>query len=145
MLGFGTDPEPSTLYFGGTTGPALVLDPPALSVDAVTDYSTELDPADYRLIWKSGDAYYGLERIAGGGFAGEVAVTGTFADIPAGPVPAQIVEAASVLVAGYLRRDRMPAGEISGAEGLTFRPANPWSDERVKRAVARYARPALVV
>ena len=72
-------------------------------------------------------------------------MTGTFADIPTGPIPAQIVEAASVLVAGYLRRDRMPAGEISGAEGLTFRPANPWSDERVKRAVARYARPALVV
>ena len=60
-------------------------------------------------------------------------------------VPAAIIEAASVLVAGYLRRDRLPAGEISGAGGLDLRPCNPWSDERVKRAVARYRVTPLVV
>ena len=44
VLGFGTDPEPSTLYFGATTGPALVLDPPALSVDAVTTTAPNSTP-----------------------------------------------------------------------------------------------------
>ncbi|HEY7119318.1 MAG TPA: hypothetical protein VH475_22195 [Tepidisphaeraceae bacterium] len=149
VSGFGTEPEPRTLTFCPCRGSGpVVLDPPALTVSAVDDNGTTVAAEDYRLVWPTYDRYWGLVRAGWtypSGFSGPVAVTGAFADLPPGPVPPEIVEAASVLVAGYLRRDRTPAGEVSGPEGLTFRPSNPWSDERVKRAVARYRLPPLPV
>lgn len=155
VRGFGTDPTARTLVFSVSGDyvsspfpqryPSIVLDPPAMSVSAVTVNAVPLAAATYRLVWPSFDRYGGLARTAAWAWGGEVAITGDFADLPPGPVPPEIVEAASVLVAGYLRRDRMPAGDISGPEGLTFRPSNPWSDERVKRAIARFRLPSLPV
>lgn len=154
VQGFGTDPAERTLTFCACTTPGrspssggarVILDPPALAVSAVTVNTVTLDAATYALIWPSFDRFAGLTRTDSYAWGGEVAVTGDFADLPPGPVPVEIVEAASVLVAGYLRRDRLPAGEVSGSEGLTFRPSNPWSDERVKRAVARFRLPSLPV
>jgi hypothetical protein len=152
VQGFGTDPTPRTLTFcappnGNWAAPParVVLTPPALVVTVVSSGGVALDPAVYQLTWPSYDRYAAIVRTDAQWWTGAVAVTGDFADLPPGPVPPEIVEAASVLVAGYLRRDRMPAGEVSGPEGLTFRPSNPWSDERVKRAIARYRIPPLTV
>lgn len=153
VTGFGTEPAPRTLTFCPLPTPypgayrripLAVLSPPALSVTAVSAGGTLIDPTTYQLGWPSYDRYNALININGGWWE-PVAVTGDFADLPPGPVPPEIVEAASVLVAGYLRRDRMPAGEVSGPEGLSFRPSNPWSDERVRRAVARYRIPPLTL
>jgi hypothetical protein len=153
--GFGTEPLPRTLTFGshypypsGVTPygyPRVVLDPPVLTASTVAVETVALDPTAYRLLWPSFDRYGGIALTSSPWWNGEVTITGDFADLPPGPVPPEIVEAASLLVAGYLRRDRMPAGEVSGSEGLTFRPSNPWSDERVKRAVARFRLPSLAV
>jgi hypothetical protein len=125
------------------SSPCLVLPIPVRTITSVT--IDGVATTDYRPIYVdlAGRAH-GLEATGATVWYGEIVVTG---DVGSGAAldgegtaatPAEIVEAASVIVAGYLRKDRAADGEVSGPEGLTFRPGNPWNDERVKRAIVRY-------
>lgn len=100
---------------------------------------TTLDAADYRAVVGTNGIAYQVARLSGGGWAGPYLVTGQWADQPDGTVPADVAEALNVLVAGTFRRDKAQDGEVTGPEGFNFKPANPWNDERVKQAIARYA------
>src|SRR3954454_4785288 len=102
--GFGTDPLPRTLTFGshypypyGVTPygyPRVVLDPPVLNASTVSTATVPLDPTAYRLLWPSFDRYGGIALTSAPWWNGEVTITGDFADLPPGPVPPEIVEAA---------------------------------------------------
>jgi hypothetical protein len=100
---------------------------------------TVLEIADYRLMTGTNGLAYQVERIDGGGWFGPYLITGQWADTPDGSVPDDVVEAVTVLVVGSFRKDQTGDGETSGPEGFSFKPANPWNDERVKAAIATHA------
>lgn len=135
---FGTAAADQAVTLYPTAGSdVLVLDRPVRSVTSLTVNDTVITA--YRLIWRTGQgSYLGITTTDGTLWGGTVAITGQWGDMPGGEALDEVIEATSILVAGYYRKDRASDGEVSGPEGFTFRPSNPWNDERVKRTVQRY-------
>lgn len=143
-----TEPEEDrarTFYPDGASE-TLWLTPPIRAVTTVTaDGRTLTEGVDFTLVNQRGAFWQALYRMptalgwsainrdgAWSGWCGTVVVTGQWADQGVdGDVDPAIVEAANVIVAGYWRRDQSSGGEVSGPEGLTFRPGDPWRDARV--------------
>lgn len=137
---------PGSWSYGCVGSPYLALPSPVRSVTEVT--IADVPITDYRLTWREPDGRaWGLEALGNTVWDGEITISGQWAvnaggDLPGAPTLADVTEAASVLLAGYVRKDRAADGEVSGPEGLTFRPANAWNDERVKRLLSHYAHTA---
>ena len=136
------------------TSDTLILPRPVRSVTSITVDGTALVAGtDYELGGERGAFYGALYRrpTATSGWLmtgwpsgysslwyGEVVITGQWADQGQATVDPLIIEAANVLVAGYFRKDGAQDGEVSGPDGLTYRPGNPWNDARVKRLLELY-------
>lgn len=100
---------------------------------------TTLAASEYRVLFGENGLALQIERVTGGTWVGPYLVTGQWADQPDGTIPADVVEAVTVLVVGTFRRDRTQDGEVSGPEGFSFRPSDPWKDPRVVTALQRYS------
>lgn len=144
-----------TFYPPGT-GDTLLLTPGVRSITSITQDGRALTAGtDYRLVGAAGPFWLGLYRLPTGltgwqavnrsedegtAWYGTVVVTGQWADQGGTALDPLLVEAANVLVAGYYRKDHASDGEVSGPEGLTFRPGNPWNDPRIKTLLTAYGR-----
>lgn len=137
---------PGSWALGCVGSPYLALPSPLRSLTEVT--IDGIVTSDVALVWVEPDGRaWGLEAIGAFAWEGEIVITGGWAvqpggDLPGAPTLADVTEAASVVLAGYVRKDRAADGEVSGPEGLTFRPGNAWNDERVKRLLSHYAQTA---
>lgn len=149
--GSAVTPLARTFYADGSSD-TLRIWPPVRTITSLTvDGQALTEGTDYVLTDRAGLFAQGLYRLTTSagwaainrdpyapGWDGTVVVTAHWADQGYATVDPLIVEAANVLVAGYVRRDQASDGEVSGPEGLSFRPSNPWNDPRVKRFLDRY-------
>lgn len=111
----------------------------------------EVVPADAVLpVWESDGAYLGL-RLGlvwpwgagawyGGSWTGTALVEAVWADAPLWPVPADVREALTFLVAEEYKQEIASPESTVGPDGLAVRTRNPWRFERVAGAVARHKR-----
>lgn len=136
------------------TSDMLVLTPPVRAITSITvDGQTLTAGTDYQLVQPIGSAWAAIYRLGGASvgwaainadgylstaWTGTVVVTGQWADQGQAAVDPLIIEAANIIVAGYFRKDGAQDGEVSGPDGLTYRPGNPWNDSRVKRLLELY-------
>ncbi len=90
----------------------------------------------------------GLHHIGGAYWSGPVRITGRWGDkLDLASVPADVVDALTVLVTGTYRQETVNARQASDSfdeTGETYAP-NPWNSPRVKAAIERYARTTAVV
>lgn len=120
----------------------LVLSKPIRSVTTIEIDGDLVDADNYSLIYPEGNGlYWGITSDVISWY-GDVVITGQWGGMPVGPtaddIPPDVVEAVNILVAGYFRRDQTSEGQVTGPERFTFIPTNPWLDQRVVRAVAKY-------
>lgn len=124
------------------TWSVLVLQKPIVSITSITIDGDLADPADYSLVYPEPNGLYWGIKSDNLIWHKEVAITGQWGGQPLGAtiddVPADVVEAVNVLVAGYQRRDQTSEGQVTGPERFTFVPPNPWTDQRVVRVLDRY-------
>lgn len=76
----------------------------------------------------------------GGSWTGTLLVEAVWADAPEWPVPADVREAVTFLVAEEYKQEVSSAESQIGPDGLAVRTRNPWRYERVQGAIARHQR-----
>jgi hypothetical protein len=151
-----SDDDLSRTFYPAGNSDTLYLSPAVRSITSVVeDGQTLTSGTDYVLVDQRGPFWGALYRVnvAYGWNAvvnraepadvvpwgATVTITGQWADQGTAAVDPAVTEAATILVAGYFRRDRAGAdGVTSGPEGFTFKPGNPWNDPRVQRLLQCY-------
>lgn len=123
----------------------LPLPSPIRRIDAIAIDGEALDSGDY-MLWqcsRKGDCH-AIRKVNGGTWPGRlsdavITVDGQWSDESDGNgPPAEIVAAATYLVAEEWKlRQASAAGEV-GPDGMVARPRNPWNFEVVKTAIAQH-------
>jgi len=87
----------------------------------------------------------GLTTADGSWWAGTYVVTGTWEGtdaVAAGDVPADVHQAANLLIAEHYKREEAGPAGFSGPDGSTIPVRDPWKDPLVRRVIARHRVPA---
>lgn len=147
---FGVGPAVATRSFHAPPSPVLVIDPPVKGVTQVVVNGVTVDPSFYALAMTDRAGFgYGLRRTDGwswaGTYAGEVVVTGTFADLDdgaTGEVPEDVTYAANYLIAERFKLEQASPAGFTGPDGAVVPIRNALKDPIVAKTLAHYRVPA---
>jgi hypothetical protein len=134
-----------TIYLNGIVRPVVLLPEPGLrSISAITVDGTAVASTAYRLTYvRPNGIARGLYRSDGGGWYGDVTITGVWGDAAGGvTVPADVVDAMTRLVIQEVRREELGPVDQAGPDGMIARPRNPYADPMVDDVVRRYRLPS---